>query len=120
MRAAFGGEAAVDHRERALGVGAVDAVEQREVGPEPVVADLVVERDVHPEEPLTGAQLQGGHHVDEAGLVAAACARPFVTDGVCRPPVRGGDDGSRSHRARFVDPHSHALGSFDDGVDLGW
>ena len=54
-------------RERALGVGAVDAAGQREVGAQPVVADLVVELDVHPEEPLAGAQLEGRHHVDETG-----------------------------------------------------
>ena len=120
MRSALDGEPAVDHRERALGVGAVDGLEQREVGPETVVADLVVELDVHPEEPLTGAQLQGRHDVDETGVVAAACARPFVTDGVRGPPVGGGDDGSRSHRARFVDAHSHRSGRSTTVSTVGW
>ena len=87
MGPALGGEAAVHHRERALGVGTVDRRGEREVGPQPVVAHVVVELDAHAEEPLAGAQLEDGAQLDRDGVVAAPRARSLVADRVGRQPV---------------------------------
>ena len=121
MRAALGGEPAVHDRERALGVGAVDRRGQREVRAQPVVAHAVVELDVHAEEPLAGAQLEGGTHVDgdasrRCGAVhdrssPIACAGQRYVGGRRRTRARTGPDSST------VD--AHRLGPVDDECRLG-
>ena len=119
MRAALGGEAAAHDRERALGVGSVDAGGQREVRPQSVVAHPVVEVDVHAQEPLAGAQLVGGHDVGGDAFVAARRAGALIADGPGRERVPGGHDHAGPYRSRLGHDDVDRFGAVDERVDCG-
>ena len=116
VRATFGGEAAFDDGERALGVGTGHRGGERHVRTEAVVARAVVEVDAHAHEPLAGAQLQRGPHLDWRGLGAALAARVLVADRVRRPAVVSPDEELGAHRSGLEHFDGHHLGCVDDRV----
>ena len=87
VRAAFGSQPALDHRERALRGRVADLAGQREVHAQAMIAAPVVELGPDPQEGLSGPQLEGGGHRHRHGLVGPAAAPERVADGPLRPPV---------------------------------
>ena len=116
VRTTLHGEAPSHDRERALGVGAVDARGQREVRAQAVVARMVVELGVDAHVPLAGAQLERGADLGADGRGGTARAFPFVADRMRRQFVRGRDQEARAHRARLQYLDRHRLRSVDDSV----